>query len=99
MFDKIQTLNLLSDIEAIYGKMDEIYGRQEHISSHIIKNIGELFPGLCLYVKSTGDHILYIPFNKTGYERMLSDELSEADIQMSDIYNPSIDKNVYKTCR
>ncbi len=91
-----QIINALDDylVENILSQMDILYLEQSHIPVKVLKYIAEKYEGFVNIAldknKEQAGHIVYIPFNQQGYEKMISASVSEDQITIDDIYNPDL---------
>ncbi len=74
--------------------MEKLYGEQSHINEAVILHLAKLFPELFLisYDDKNEDnsHLIILPFNKSGLEKITDDNTYEEELLLSDF---SIDFN------
>lgn len=84
----IKAIESISDIRALYAQMGELYGEQSHIAHSLLLTLTQTYPELFLLGKdSTGtiySHLIALPLNRKGYEKMTDDSSYEADFTLED---------------
>jgi len=99
MSDCVHFAKTRNDFDLIRAQMKELFGEQSHLTDEIFYSISELFPGFVNIIRteiqSQCGHIVFLPLNKVGYEKMISPSFAEKDILKSDLFDPSIDKKIF----
>ncbi len=84
----IKPIESTSDIGELYAQMGELYGEQSHIPHFVLLTLAQIYPDLFLLGKdSTGkicSHLIALPLNKKGHEKMTDDSSYEADFTLDD---------------
>lgn len=96
---QVHSVSCLSQVRSIYEQMNDLYGEQDHYPYEILEQVYLNYPRLVnLATDEQGNqigHICLVPFNKSGYEKMLDAESDESDLQSRDIFDQSKDKVMY----
>lgn len=72
---------------AITNQMTEIYGEQNHIPSDILLTVANTHPDLFQAMYQNGEmvgHLVILPFNEKGSEKIVDLENDESDFELSD---------------
>ena len=98
---KYQILPVMNpyQVEKLYSQMFHLFGNQYHPYNQVLLQISLKFRGLINiaideHAEQVG-HIIYLPFNELGYQRMISPDFSEEDITLEDIFDPGRDEKIY----
>ncbi len=79
--------------------MNQLFGEQDHFKIELLEHVYLHFPRLInIAVDEYGEqigHICFIPFNKSGYDKMLDPNLDEEDLSVEDLFKTNIDTEMY----
>lgn len=84
---KLVSLNETLNFREVTEQMDDIYGEQEHIPDHILKNLSEKYPELFQVIfddKKIVGHFIVLPFNEVGLAKITDAENDEGDFDLCD---------------
>ncbi len=89
----------VDQLESICNKMNQLFGEQDHFKIELLEHVYLHFPRLInIAVDKYGEqigHICFIPFNKSGYDKMLDPNLDEEDLSVEDLFQKDIDAEMY----
>ena len=78
--------------------MNDLYGTQSHIPMSLLNYVAKNFKGFINIALNEDNeqvgHIVFIPLNRMGYNRMIDPEHSEEDLNKSDIFNSKDDQEM-----
>ncbi len=95
---QIRNAASMADYNSVFSKMNEIFGEQDHLSVEILEYIKLNYPGffqIMLEQDVHKGHILFLPLNEVGYERMISPLFSEKDMKLEDLFHRFYDSKMY----
>lgn len=96
---KIKPVSSILEINQIYLQMNELFGEQDHIPGEVLLNVSKKYKSFVQVITNENScqlgHIVFIPFNKSGYNKMLNPELDESDIKISDLFDSEIHKKMF----
>ena len=96
---QLQKVSSTFQVESIFSKMDLLYGTQSHLLSQLVLLASNHFPGLVNIALDEQNeqrgHIVFIPFNEAGKQKILSPKMSESELNLEDLFDVNRDDKAY----